>query len=83
MSALETLPNIGAVLAGRLRQAGIASAEDLVALGDAEAFRRIRAVLPDDACVSTRYALAGAVRGIRWHRLTAADRARLAAEARR
>jgi len=42
MSALETLPNIGDVLADRLRASGIDSAEALLTLGDAAAFRRIR-----------------------------------------
>ena len=83
MATLETLPNIGTVLAGRLRAAGIASAENLQMLGDAEAFRRIQHVLPDDACVSTRYALAGAVHGVRWHKLDETLRQTLAAEARR
>jgi hypothetical protein len=37
MSRLEDLPNIGRVLAGRLRDAGIATAEDLTRLGDTAA----------------------------------------------
>lgn len=82
MTALESLPNIGAVLAGRLRAAGIESAEALLAIGDAAAFARIRAGLPDDACTHSRLALAGAVRGVRWHGLDAALRRRLAQEAR-
>ena len=81
MSALEHLPNIGKVLAGRLREAGVETAEQLQELGDAAAFKRIRSVLPDDACVSTRYALAGAVRGVRWHALDEKLRKKLAAEA--
>lgn len=81
MSALEDLPNIGKVLANRLREAGVETAEQLQKLGDAAAFKRIRNVLPDDACVSTRYALAGAVRGIRWHALDEDLRKKLAAEA--
>jgi DNA transformation protein len=82
MSALEDLPNIGKVLAGRLRMAGVETAEELHKLGDTAAFRRIRHVLPDDVCVSTRYALAGAVRGVRWHDLDQGLRRQLAAEAR-
>lgn len=82
MSALEDLPNIGKVLAGRLREAGVETAEELQRIGDAAAFRRIRHVLPGDACVSTRYALAGAVRGVRWHHLDARLRQALAVEAR-
>jgi DNA transformation protein and related proteins len=83
MSRLETLPNIGQVLAGRLRHAGIETAEALLQLGDAKAFAKIRADLPDDACTHTRLALAGAVRGIRWHGLDKDLREKLAAEAHR
>lgn len=82
MSALEDLPNIGKVLAGRLRAAGIATPEQLIRLGDAAAFVRLRTDLPEDACTHTRLALAGAVRGVRWHALDAELRARLAVEAR-
>jgi DNA transformation protein len=81
MTELGSLPNIGAVLAGRLRQAGIATAEDLTKLGDAAAFRKIRGNLPDDACTHTRLALAGAVRGVRWHSLDKALRTKLTEEA--
>ena len=83
MSALEDLPNIGAVLAGRLRAAGIGTPEQLIRLGDEAAFLRLRADLPEEACTHTRLALAGAVHGVRWHALGADLRARLAADARR
>lgn len=81
MSDLESLPNIGAVLAGRLKSAGIQTSEALLKLGDAKAFAKIRAGLPDDACTHTRLALAGAVRGVRWHDLDKALREQLAADA--
>lgn len=71
------------MLANRLRAAGVDSAEALLALGDAAAFGRIRAGLPEDACTHTRLALAGAVRGVRWHSLDGTLRAALANEARR
>jgi DNA transformation protein len=82
MTALEALPNIGKVLADRLRAAGIADAEALKKLGDGAAFLRIRADLPENACTHTRLALAGAVRGVRWHALDKGLREKLAAEAR-
>jgi DNA transformation protein len=82
MSGLEDLPNIGKVLAGRLRVAGIATPEALIRLGDAAAFQRLRADLPEDACTHTRLALAGAVRGVRWHALDPELRAKLVAGAR-
>jgi len=80
VSQLESLPNIGKVLAGRLRAAGIATDTALLALGDAAAFDRLRATLPADACTHTRLALAGAVRGVRWHSLDAALRDELTRE---
>jgi len=82
MSAVETLPNIGKVLAERLRKAGIETDTQLKKIGDTKAFVRLRAELPDDACVHTRLALAGAVRGIRWHDLDEGLRKTLADEAR-
>ena len=83
MSALEGMPNIGKVLADRLRAAGVEDEAALLKLGDAAAFLRIRASLPDDACTHTRLALAGAVRGVRWHGLDKDLREKLAEEAHR
>ena len=77
MTDLEATPNIGKVLAGRLRAAGITTREQLEKLGDEAAFGRLRATLPDDACTHTRLALAGAVRNIRWHDLDERLRAEL------
>jgi DNA transformation protein len=81
MSDLESLPNIGAVLADRLRHAGIPDSAALLKLGDTKAFASIRADLPEDACTHTRLALAGAVRGVRWHSLDKALREKLTEEA--
>jgi DNA transformation protein len=53
----------------------------LQTLGDTAAFGRLRATLPEDACMHTRLALAGAVRGVRWHALDEALRAKLTEEA--
>jgi DNA transformation protein and related proteins len=79
---VEETINIGEVLAGRLRAVGIETQEELVKVGDTAAFARIRKTLPDDACVSTRLALAGAVRGVRWFGLDKKLRTKLSAEAR-
>jgi DNA transformation protein len=64
VTELEALPNIGPVVAARLRKAGIASAEQLLSLGAERAFLQLRAALPEDACLSTLYGLAGAVDGV-------------------
>lgn len=63
MTPLEEAPNIGPVLAGRLRAVGIDSLEALRRVGDAAAFARLYARYGVDACGHTRLALAGAVRG--------------------
>ena len=79
MSDIETTPNIGKVLGGRLRHVGIATREDLEQLGDTAAFAKLVQTYPEDACTHTRLALAGAVRGIRWHDLDESLRKELAA----
>jgi DNA transformation protein len=79
---LEETINIGDVLAGRLRAVGIETREELIKVGDKAAFAKLRKSLPDDACVSTRLALAGAVRGVRWFGLDKSLREKLSAEAR-
>ena len=68
-SRLEDLPNIGPVLADRLRRAGIMTAAQFAELGDAAAFGQLVATYPEEACTHTRLALAGAARGVRWHGL--------------
>ena len=76
-AALEEMPNIGKILADRLRRAGVDTPAQLMQIGDAAAFVRIMAELPEDACTHTRLALAGAVRGVRWHSLAPDLRAEL------
>jgi DNA transformation protein and related proteins len=68
METLESLPNIGRELSGKLIHAGVASPAELAALGSKEAFVRIREQ-DTDACLSMLCALEGAVQGIRWHNL--------------
>jgi len=67
--ALEDLPNIGKVLADRLRRAGIMTPEQFRAAGDEGAFALLIATYPEEACTHTRLALAGAARGVRWYGL--------------
>ncbi len=78
MESLEKLPNIGAILADRLRGAGVTDAAELRRLGAEAAFARIRAALPADACSHTLFALEGAIRGTRWTSIPQDERATLA-----
>ena len=79
MTDPTTLPNIGDKLADRLRQVGITSAEQLVALGSVEAALQITRGRPHTG-YNLLYALEGAVRGVRWHAIPKIDRARVRAE---
>ena len=79
---LQTVVNIGPVLAGELAAAGFASLEDLRAAGYIEAVRRLRAVNPDRDCMNSALAIAGAIQGTRWMRLPKEQRERISAEVR-
>jgi len=67
MSDLSKLPNIGNVLATRLKEAGISTPEQLRKMGVVQAFKKIKHHYHPDACINSLYALQGAVMGIRWH----------------
>jgi len=75
---LQALPNIGAEVASRLRKAGIATPEELRALGSVEAAVRLTAARTDDPpCRSMLSGLEGAIRGVRWHAIPKDERDRL------
>lgn len=65
---LEDMPNIGKVAAGRLREVGIGTPEQLRAAGSKEALLRLREQDPG-ACLSMLCGLEGAIQGVRWHDL--------------
>jgi DNA transformation protein len=78
---LEDTINIGDELAAELRQVGIEDREALCAAGAAEAWDRLYAADLRD-CVSSRLALEGAVRGVRWSKLPPDLRAEISREVR-
>ena len=74
---LTSLPNIGAVVAEKLKAAGVTTPQQLKALGSVEAAVRLRAlaVRPEDApCASMVNGLEGAIRGVRWHAIPKHER---------
>ncbi|MCX6099436.1 MAG: TfoX/Sxy family DNA transformation protein [Candidatus Bipolaricaulota bacterium] len=78
---LESLPNVGAEVARRLREVGITSPGELRRLGSVEATARLANVRPEDApCRSMLSGLEGAIRGVRWHAIPKEERERLWAE---
>lgn len=75
MEKLTDLPNIGAVLAEKLRLAGIETPVDLARLGSVEALRRVRQAFSEDLpCRSMLCALEGAIRGVRWYGIPVVER---------
>ena len=76
MSALESLPGIGPVCVRRLSDAGIKTAEQLCEAGAKTAFLRLKSAHPD-ACLSSLYAIAGAIRGVPRGKLDAEEKAEL------
>ena len=76
--ALESLPNIGAQVAARLREAGVLTPAELEGLGSVEAAARLARVRPEDPpCRSMLSGLEGAIRGVRWHAIPKEERERL------
>jgi len=65
---LTTLPNIGKVLADKLKVVEIDTVEKLRSIGSENAFIRLKTI-DSGACISSLCALEGAIQGIRWHDL--------------
>jgi len=79
--SIEGLPNIGAEVAARLREAGITTPQELRALGSVGAALRLAAARPGDPpCRSMLSGLEGAIRGVRWHAIPKDERDRLREE---
>ena len=66
---VKDLPNIGAVLAKELENAGIKYLSDLQKLGSAKALFIIKGI-SGKGCYNMLYALEGAIKQIRWHDLS-------------
>ena len=77
MERLTDLPNIGPVLAGNLKRIGVTSPDQLRAMGETEAFVKIRAQVDPEACLHQLEALAGAVAGVKKTQLSPEKKAEL------
>jgi len=65
---LTTLPNLGKVLAEKLKLVEIDTVEKLQSIGSENTFIRLKTV-DNDVCFNTLCALEGAIQEIRWHNL--------------
>ena len=73
MEDLTKLPNIGPVLAEKLKAVGVTTYEDLARIGSVETILKIREDDPG-ACYNMLYALEGAIQKVRWHALPKEER---------
>ncbi len=73
MKTIEELPNIGKILAEKLKYIGVTNELELVELGSESAIIKIATLENNGACLNMLYALEVAIQGIRWHGL-AVDR---------
>ena len=76
MEDLTNLPNIGKVLAEKLKGIGITNHGELVSAGSIQAVLRIKET-DLSACYNMLYAIEGAIRGVRWHDLPKDERKKL------
>ena len=79
MENLAELPNIGVVLAEKLKDVGVTSYGELANLGSVEAVLKIGQT-DNPACYNMLYAIEGAIQGVRWHRIPKEERAQLKRE---
>ena len=73
MEKLIDLPNIGEILAEKLKEIEIKTFEELANIGSIEAVIKIGETDPT-TCYSMLYALEGAIQNIRWHAIPKEER---------
>ncbi len=63
---VDTLPGIGPVTQGWLKEAGIRTEGELRAIGAVEAYRRLKFMLPRQVTLNALYALEASLSGRHW-----------------
>lgn len=63
---VDTLPGIGPVTQGWLKEVGIRTESELRSIGAVEAYRRLKFMVPRQANLNALYALEAALRGCHW-----------------
>ena len=76
MEDLTRHPNIGQVLAAKLRSAGITTLDELSEMGSIDAMLQMGETNLS-ASANMLFALEGAIRGVRWHEIPKIERAKL------
>ncbi|RPI25070.1 MAG: hypothetical protein EHM61_15350 [Acidobacteria bacterium] len=68
---LESLPNVGRVIAAKLRKIGIGSVSQFRERDPYEVFEQMRAEVDPDLCRCALASIVGAHYGVKWHKITA------------
>ncbi len=68
--SLESLPNIGKVIAGNLRSIGIQTKEEFLARDPYEVFHELTQKVDPTLCRCALASIIGAYEGIVWHKIT-------------
>jgi DNA transformation protein and related proteins len=74
---LERMKNLGPIIAGRLREVGIETPDELRKMGAIEAYVRLKRTFRVETTHAQLYALHGAVTDVRWYALPEEARAAL------
>ncbi len=67
---LQSLPNIGQVIAGKLAQIGITTVSQFMDRDPYQVFDEMRAKVDPDLCRCALASIVGAHRGVKWHKMT-------------
>jgi len=70
MSDLTSLPNIGNIIAGKLKKIGIKTAEDFLVRDPYDVFDELRKNVDPTLCRCALASLVGAKKGKKWHTIT-------------
>ena len=69
-NSLESLPNIGKVMAEKLNAAGIHSKEEFLRQDPYELFSKLRKKVDPTLCRCALASVVGAKKGVPWHKIT-------------
>ncbi len=69
-SSLESLPNIGKVIAQKLQEIDITSKEDFLKQNPYEVFYKMRKKVDPTLCRCALASIVGAKEGVPWHKIT-------------
>ncbi len=68
--SLESLPNIGKIIAGKLQKIDITTADEFLARDPYEIFEELLEKVDPTLCRCALASIVGAKQGVKWHKIT-------------